>query len=225
MSASSKRSQVEQLYHSGHTLYQKCLYNEALIVLQQAEKAFRASDARGHPLIHSLSNGVSGLANTLVVSGFCHQKLENFKAALTCFETSLVNSRFEKKRAFRDFTKTFTGDLIACYEQVLKTSVDGTRDLVPNHDPEIDISFQFPYSLPPDAIPFARLYELDPEHHAHYRDFHRRAKEKDSEIRRWSKSSDDSMMKRTSIYVWGILFIIGASYGIIVMDALLNNNK
>lgn len=225
MSTSSKRRQVEQLYLSGYTLFQKCLYNEALIVLRRAEDAFRASDARGYPLSHTLSNGASGLANTLVVSGFCYQKLGNFKAALTCFEISLINSKFEKKKAFRDFTKTFTENLIACYENVLKDSGDGTRDLIPGRDPEIDISFQFPYSLPPDVIPIARLYELDPEHYAHCRDYHQRAKEKDSESRRWSKASDDSTMKRTSIYVWGVLFIIWAAYGIMVMEALLHNKK
>jgi len=162
------------------------MYNETLIELRQAEDAFRTSDARGYPLTHALSNCVSGLANTLIVSGFCYQKLGNFKAARTCFETSLINFKFEKKKAFRDFTKTFSGNLIACYENGLKDSGDGTRDLIPVHDPEIDISFQFPCSLPPDVIPVARLYELDPERYAHYRDYHQRVKEEDSESRRWS---------------------------------------
>jgi tetratricopeptide (TPR) repeat protein len=155
MSTSSKRRLAEQWYQSGYALFQDCLYNEALIMLRRAEDAFRASDSRGYPLTHAISNGVSGLANTLVVSGFCHQKLGNFKAALTCFETSLINSKFEKKKDFRDFTKTFTGNLVACYENALKDSGDGTRYLILDHDPEIDISFQFPYSLPPDVIPFA----------------------------------------------------------------------
>lgn len=194
-------------------------------MLRRAEDAFRASDARGYPLTHALSNGVSGLANTLIVSGFCHQKLGYFKAALTCFEASLINSKFEKKKAFRDFINTVTGNLIACYENALKDSGDETRDRIPGHDPEIDISFQFPYSLPPDVIPFARLYELDPERYAHYRDYYQCAKEKDSERRQWSKTTDDSTMKRTSLTVWGVLFIIWAAYGIIVMAALLHNNK
>jgi tetratricopeptide (TPR) repeat protein len=223
MVTSLERKRAEQLYHSGHSLFEKGLYHEALTELRRAEDAFRSSDAHGYPLTHTLSNGVTGLANTLVVSGFCHQKIGNFKAALTCFETSYINSKFENNKAFSDFTKTFTKDLIACYEQVLRDSGDGMRVLSPVRNSEIDISFQFPYSLPPDVVPFARLYELDPERYERYRDFYSSAMDKDTESRRGSKASDHLSMKRTSIYVWGILFVIWSAYGFIVMEALLNS--
>ena len=132
------------MYLSGYTLFQECLYNEALIVLRRAEDAFamRADTLFAHPL----SNGISGLANTFILSGFCYQKLGNFKAALTCFETSLINAKFEKKKASRDFTKTFTENLIVCYENVLKTSGDGRRDLTPGI-PQSSLWFYYPLPL------------------------------------------------------------------------------
>jgi tetratricopeptide (TPR) repeat protein len=219
MPTSSKRRWNEQLYLTGHALFQQCRYQEALVLFQQAEDAFRAGDARGYPVPHSLSNGVSGLANTLVASGFCHQKLGNFKTALTCFESSFINSKYENKKAFRAFTKTFRDALIACYEEVLKNHGDEARGRVPDSDLEIDSSFQFPWSLPPDVIPHARLHELDPERYASYRDFYHRAEEKDSSRR---MADEDSVMKRTSVYVWSILCIIGAAYGLIVTEALLH---
>jgi hypothetical protein len=89
--------------------------------------------------------------------------------------------------------------------------------------PEIDVSFRFPYSLLPDVIPVARLYELAPERYPHYKDYYQRAKERDTEIRRQSKTSDESAMKRTSIYVWSILAAIWAVYGVIVIKALVHS--
>jgi tetratricopeptide (TPR) repeat protein len=222
MSTSTKRRRAEDLYNSGRALFQEGLYNEALLELRRAQDAFRKWDALGHPFTSHLSNGISGLANALALSGLCYQKLGNFKAALTCYETSLINSKFEKKKALRDFKQTLAENIITCHEKILEDA-GGDRESFLARDPEIDISFRFPYSLPPDNIPFARLYELAPERYPRYKDFYQRAKKKDAEIRQLSKTSDESAMKRTSIYVWSILAAIWAVYGLIVMRALVHN--
>jgi hypothetical protein len=90
---------------------------------------------------------------------------------------------------------------------------------------EIDLSFRFPYSLPPDSIPFARLYELSPTQYSQYENFYNRSKQKDAELRKQTKTTDFSTMKRMSIYVWSILFLIWAIYGLIVVETLVRNNK
>lgn len=216
----SQKRQAEKLYSSGYSLFQRGLYSDALIELRKAEDAFRIWDARGHPFAHHLSNGVSGLANTLVVSGACYQRLGNFKSALTCYETSLINAKFEKQQALRDLKRAFAADLIVCYEKMVENGDDGARESFLSGEPEIDISLHFPYSLPPDVVPFARLYELAPERYAQYKDCYQRVKEKDAEKRRQSKISDDSAMKRMSVYVWGLLLIIWVVYGYVVMEAL-----
>jgi tetratricopeptide (TPR) repeat protein len=222
MSTSTKRRMAENMYNSGRALFQEGLYNEALIELRRAEDAFRGWDALGHPFANRLSNGISGLANTLALSGLCYLKLGNFKAALTCYETSLINSKFERKKAFRDFTQTLTENLIACYEKTLESA--GTdRVSFLSRTPEIDISFRFPYSLPQDIVPFARLYELAPERYSQYKYFYEHTRQNDAEIRRLSKTSDESAMKRTSIYVWGILAAIWVIYGLIVIKALVHH--
>ncbi len=222
MSTSTKRRMAESLYNSGRALFREGLYNEALIELRRAEDAFRAWDALGHPFADRLSNGISGLANTLALSGLCYLKLGNFKAALVCYETSLINSKFERKKALRDFKQMLAENLIVCYEKTLEsTGVDRVSFL--SRTAELDISFRFPYSLPQDIVPFARLYELAPERYLQYKDFYERAKEKDAEIRRLSKTSDESAMKRTSIYVWGILAAIWVIYGFIVINALVHH--
>jgi len=222
MSTSTKRRMAENMYNSGRALFQEGLYNEALIELRRAEDAFRAWDALGHPFATFLSNGISGLANTLALCGLCYQKLGNFKAALTCYETSLINSKFERKKALRDFKQMLAENLIVCYEKTLESAgVDRVSFL--NRTPEIDVSFRFPYSLTQDIVPFARLYELAPERYPQYKDFFERMKEKDAEIRRLSKTSDESAMRRTSIYVWGILAAIWVIYGLIVIKALVHD--
>lgn len=219
MFTSTKRRMAENMYNSGRALFQEGLYNEALIELRRAEDAFRTWDALGHPFANFLSNGISGLANTLALCGLCYQKLGNFKAALTCYETSLINSKFERKKALLEFKQMFAENLIACYEKTLE-SADVDRISFLSRTPEIDVSFRFPYSLPQGIVPFARLYELAPERYSQYKDFYERAKEKDAEIRRLSKTSDESAMKRTSIYVWSILAAIWGIYGLIVIKAL-----
>ncbi len=221
MATSTKRRMAEEWFNAGRALFQEGRYNEALIELHRAEDAFRKQDARGHPFAGRLSNGVSGLANTLVLSGFCHQRLGIYKTAVTCYETSLINSKFEKKRALRNFRKTFSENLIVCYEKVLENAGGVDRQGLLNREPEIDISFRFPYSLSPDVIPIARLYELAPERYPQYKDYFQRAKEKDTEYRRLSKTSDESTMRKMSIYVWGIIVVIWMIYGLIAVKTML----
>ena len=222
MSTSTKRRMAENMYNSGRALFQEGLYNEALIELRRAEDAFRTWEALGHPFANRLSNGISGLANTLSLSGLCYLKLGNFKAALTCYETSLINSKFERKKTLRDFKQTLAENLVLCYEKTLE-GAGADRVSFLSRAPEIDVSFRFPYSLPQDIVPFARLYELAPERYSPYKEFYERAKEKDAEIRRLSKTSDESTMKRTSIYVWGILAAIWVIYGLIVIKVLVHH--
>ncbi len=224
MSTSAQRRLAEHLYHSGLALFQRGLYTEALIELRRAEDAFRVWDARGHPFSHHISNGISGLANSLALSGQCHQELGNFRAALTSYETSLINSKFEKRKAFRAFTQNLYKQMTVCYEKLLESSGDKDREaVVLGRDPEIDISFRFPYSLPPEAVPFARLYEIAPDRYSRYRDYYQRVKETDREIRRSTRTSDESTMTRISIYVWSILAAIWVIYGLIVIEAQFRN--
>lgn len=98
MSTSTKPGLAEQLYLSSRALVHEGRYHDALIELQRAGNAFRSLDARAYLFLRKLINGVSGLANTLVLSGFCHQMPGNYKAALTCYETSLINSKMPLER-------------------------------------------------------------------------------------------------------------------------------
>ncbi len=221
MSNSAIRRMAEQLYDAGRALFQAGQYNEALLELRRAEDAFRRWDAQGHPFTDRLPSGMTGLAETLALSGLCYQKLGNFKAALTCYETSLINSKFERRSALRSFTHTLAENLITCYEKTIEdTSLN--RESFLNQEPEIDVSYRFPHSLPPGIIPFARLYELAPDRYLRYQDFYRRAKQRDESIRLMLKTSDESTMKRASIYVWGILVAIWIAYGLIVVNALFH---
>jgi len=220
MSTSLKWQKAEQLFHSGISLFEENRFEQALLELQTAEEYFRKLDAQGHPFAHSLSNGVTGLANALAMSGRCYHKLGNTKKAISCFETSLINSKFEKPKPFQAFTIVLYGDLAACYEKELARIDEQFTLTLLNQDSVIDTSFRFPFSLSKDAIPFARLYELAPERYPQFRDFYQRAKKQDAAIRKMSKSADEPSMKRMTVYVWGILFTIWAIYGVIMIEAL-----
>jgi tetratricopeptide (TPR) repeat protein len=215
---------AEKSYDAGHALFQQGRYDEALIELRRAEDAFRKLDAKGHLFDIPLPNGVSGLANTSALSGLCYEKLGDYRTALTCYETSLINAKFEKKQPFLDFSRKFTPNMRSCYEQEIKNTDIGTRDALLNKDAELDISYRFPFSLSKAAIPFARLYELASEQYRQFQDFYERARKKDSEIRRMFKEIDVSTVKRVSFYVWGILFVIWIIYGLIVADTLIYKN-
>ena len=224
MSTIITRRMAEKSYDAGHALFQQDRYDEALIELRRAEDAFRKLDAKGHLFDIPLPNGVSGLANTSALSGLCYEKLGDYRTALTCYETSLINAKFEKKQPFLDFSKKFSQNMRCCYEQEIKNTDIGTRDALLNQDAELDISYRFPFSLTKAAIPFARLYELAPEQYGQFQDFYERAKKKDSEIRRMFKGTDESTVKRVSFYLWGILVVIWIFYGIIVADTLIYKN-
>jgi tetratricopeptide (TPR) repeat protein len=221
MSTITTRRMAEKAYDVGHALFQEGRYDEALIELRRAEDAFRKLDAKGHLFSVPLPNGVSGLANTSALTGLCHEKLGEYITALTCYETSFINAKFEKKQPFLDFSKKLSPNMRSCYEEEIKNTDIGTRDAILNQEAEIDISYRFPFSLTKAAIPFARLYELAPEQYGQFQDFYERARKKDSEIRRMSKSTVGSSVKKVSFYVWGILFVIWTIYGLIVANALI----
>jgi tetratricopeptide (TPR) repeat protein len=222
MSTITTRRMAEKAYDTGHALFQQGRYDEALIELRPAEDAFRKLDAQGHLFGVSLPNGVSGLANTSALSGLCHEKLGDYAKALVCYETSFINAKFEKKQPFLDFSRNLSQNMRSCYEEEIKNTDYRTRDAILNQEAEIDISYRFPFSLAKTAIPFARLYELAPEQYGQFQDFYDRARKKDVEIRRMSKSTDESTVKKVSFYVWGILFVIWSIYGLIVAEALIH---
>jgi hypothetical protein len=129
---------------------------------QRAEESF-ASWSSGASLRERALNGVSGLANALALSGRCHQQLGNFKAAIVCYETSLINEKFEKAKPFHAFLTALREDLISCYENERGLLGEQTLRGILDQAPELDASFLFPYSLDKNAIPLARLYELAPD--------------------------------------------------------------
>lgn len=221
MSTALKRQKARQFYDAGLARFQEGNYEQALSELKRAEDLYRRLEARGHPFDHVMENGVSCLANTLAAAGRCHQGLGNHHKAISCYETSLINSDFERKKPFRNFLKSLNENLVSCYEKELaKTdplSLSGTLE----RTPDADTSFRFPHSLGRTAVHIARLYELAPERYPQFREFYRRARERDLGIRRMDKSSDESTMKRMSVYVWGILLLLWAVYGTAVARALL----
>jgi tetratricopeptide (TPR) repeat protein len=212
---------AREAFEKGSALAELGNHEQAIIELQNAEVLFRQIDVKGHPFTIPLANGVSGLANTLVLIGLSHQKLGNYQKAVQCFESSFINSKFEKARHFTKFTEIINKSLLACYDKILSLHLlDRTEDLLES-TPEINTAFQFPFSLNKDAIILARLYELSPERYRSYQNFYRRAKEKDSEIRKREKKSDEASMRKLSFLIWSILIIIWAVYGTVVIDALL----
>jgi tetratricopeptide (TPR) repeat protein len=220
MSTSVQKRMALEYYKAGCALFRQARYAEALLELNKAENLFRELDARGHPFSNPISNGVSGLANCLAVTGLCHQKLRNYPSAVTAYETSLINSKFEKKKPFRKLWKQVSNDMIFCYGKICEKIPAVQRRELASSEPLIDISFRFPYSLPPDAIPLARLYELSPGQYPDYAHFYETARKKDAAMRRRSKWSDDAPMKKLSIYVWAILFMIWTVYLVIAVEAL-----
>jgi tetratricopeptide (TPR) repeat protein len=222
MSTITKRRMAEKAYDAGQTLSQQGRYDEALIELSRAEDAFRELDTKGHLFDSPLPNGVSGLANTSALSGLCYEKLGDYITALTCYETSFINAKFEKKRPFLDFSKKLSQNMCSCYEEAIKHIDIGARDALLDQEAKIDTSCRFPFSLTKAAIPFARLYELAPERYGQFHDYYERARKKDSEIRRTLERTDESTVKKASFYVWGILVAIWIIYGIIIANALIH---
>lgn len=215
---------AKQVFERGSALLLQQKYDQALLDFQQAEQLFRNIDVKGHPFTIPLSNGVSGLANALALSGLCHMKLGDCHKATLCYESSFINSKFEKMRPFRTFVKTVNDNLLTCYETLLlsKRPEEIAELLTADHD--IDTAYEFPFSLSEYASILARLFELSPERYADHRRFYLRAKTKDREIRRREKKSDEASMGKLSILIWSILIIIWAIYGVVVIKALINND-
>ena len=212
---------AEQLYDAGFALFQEGRYEEALGDLNRAQEAFRQIDVKGHPFSNPLPNGISGLANTLFLQGRCCQQLRDYNNAVVFYETSLINSKFEKKKPFQAFQETLHENMAACYEKELETIDAATLAGLLKQEPKIDTAFSFPFSLDKDMIPIARIYELAPEHFRRFGDFYETARKRDAEIRDREKMSDITGKKKMGIYIWGILITVWAAYGLIVVKALL----
>jgi len=215
---------AQQVFERGSALLQQQKYVQAIIDLQQAELLFRKIDVRGHPFTSPLSNGVSGLANALALSGLCYLKQGDYRKAAQCYESSLINAKFEKMWPFRRFVKTVNENLLTCYETMLGSKRPEYLAEMLTSDPDIETAYDFPFSLSGHASILARLFELSPERYADHRQFYLRAKAKDSEIRRREKKSDEASMRKLRILIWSILIIIWAIYGVVVIKALINNN-
>jgi len=211
---------ARETFERGSALVQQGRYEQALPELLKAEALFRQIDARGHPFTRPLANGISGLANTLFLTGLCHQKLGNYHQAVQHYESSYINSKFEKPRHFKIFSRSVNEDLLACYEKMLAEGLQERAGNILNSDPAIDTSYLFPLSLDRDAAVLARLFELSPGRFEAYRPFYLRAKKKDNELRKREKKSDDASMKKRSFLIWSVLIIIWAIYGLFVIDSL-----
>jgi tetratricopeptide (TPR) repeat protein len=213
---------AEQFFLSGQTLFQEGHYEQALTALRRAEKEFRNLDARGTPFRTVLSNGVSGLANTLALSGRCYQALRNFEQAIIRYETSFINAKYEKAKPFQTFTLSLQKDLISCYEAELKALDEKALQGILNQDTELDITFRFPFSISKKAIPLARLYELDPERYPQFKKLYLRSCHADSDSRRKAGTElDESRMKMAVMAIWMLLSMLWATYSMIVVKALL----
>lgn len=215
---------AKQVFERGASLLLQHQYEQAIIDLQQAEQLFRSVDVRGYPFMVPLANGVSGLANALAQSGLCYMKLGDCRKATQCYESSLINSKFEKRRPFRTFLATVNENLLTCYETMLRSKRPEDVTDILNSDPDIDTVYEFPFSLNEYEAILARLFELSPDRYADHRQFYHRAKAKDREIRKREKKSDEASMRKLSFLIWSILIIIWAMYGVVVIKALISKN-
>jgi tetratricopeptide (TPR) repeat protein len=213
-----KRRNAESLYENGYALFLEKRYMQAIAELQRAEDAFRKLDARGHPFTIPLSNGVTGLANSLALSGQCWQLLGNYEKAVHLYETSLINAKFEKKKPFQAFMKTLQNNMRFCYQKKLELIDQKTLQQMVTQEPDVDVYYRFPFSLREDTIFIARLYELAPEQHRQFKDYYTRAQHKDADMRRSDRNSDERATKKMSIYIWGILFVITVVYTVVLIN-------
>jgi hypothetical protein len=163
---------------------------------------------------------VSGLANALALEGLCYQKLGDTDRAVIYYETSLINAKFERKKPFLTFLDDLNKNMLTCYERKLQTYTDDSISNLLRRPLRIDISFCFPFSLDQELIPIARLYEIAPARFERFKQFYQSARQKDAEVRMKDRQSDESTMKRLSVYIWVILFAIWSVYIIIFFKAL-----
>jgi tetratricopeptide (TPR) repeat protein len=215
---------AQQVFERGSALLQQQKYEQALVDLQKAEQLFRKIDISGHPFTIPLSNGVSGLANALALSGLCYLKQGDFRKAARCYESSLINSKFEKMWPFRTFVKTINANLVTCYDAMLRSKRPEDLAEMLKCEPDIDTAYEFPFSLSEYAAILARLFELSPDRFADHRQFYLQAKAKDRNIRQREKKSDEASMRKLSFLIWSILIIIWGIYGVVVIKVLINKN-
>lgn len=221
MQSKQQRTNAEQAFRRAAVLAEEGRYAEAVSDLRKAGDIFRRLDATGHPFNVTLENGVSGFANVLLLLGKCHLQKGNLPAAIEAFETSMINARFERVLPYRSFRKTVEEYLADCYERLLaQTSNDALPP--PDQQPPIDLSYRFPFSLPVERIPFARLYELAPQRFPHYRVFYEQSRSKDFALRRAGRKADDATMRTISIGVWSVLVAIWLVYVIVVVRSLVH---
>ncbi len=225
MATNLKWREAVQYYNQGLVLYRENRFEQALTELRRAADAFRKLDARGTFLHRCLPNGVSGQANALVLTGQCHFHLGEFEQAVTCFETALINEQFEDPASFQKVQSNIRADIIACYAALVQKINPDTLSLQSYYPIEIDSTFRFPFSLPRDLVPLARLYELAPEHYAHYAEFYQRAWKTHEELRRADKDLDidGSRMHKATRSIWTLLGVLWTIYTIIVFKALFPN--
>ncbi|HAK61286.1 MAG TPA: hypothetical protein DCO77_13060 [Nitrospiraceae bacterium] len=223
MSTVLKRHMARQLYDAGYSLFHEGRYEQALVELRRAEDTFRKIDARGHPFSNPLPNKISGMANTLFLQGSCYQKLGDTENAIRCFESSLINGKFERRKPFRLFEHSVRENLTLSYENKVNSMSDDTIASCIQEAPSIDTSFLFPFSLDPSVIPLARLYELAPVRYNRFRDFYTAAGKKDRQIRRADRHSEDVIMKKMRVAAFGILAVLWLMYGVAVVNVLFNS--
>jgi tetratricopeptide (TPR) repeat protein len=134
--AESFREALQSIWFVEIALHQEN-YEQAIIELQNAEILFRQIDVKGHPFTIPLANGVSGLANTIVLIGLSYQKLGNYQKAVQYFESSFINSKFEKAHPFIKFAERVNENLLACYDKILSLNLFGKTEDILRYAPEM----------------------------------------------------------------------------------------
>jgi len=210
-----------EAYRNGISLLQQDKFRDAIPFLMRAADGFRAYDAEGHPAEHALENGVSALANALYLLGVCYEQSGNFSQAITSLETARINERFERSGPFHTFLHNFAPLLISCYEQQIAASGPKDVNAIVGSRPVLDVTCRFPFSLAPEAIAYARLYELAPQRYQQYRHFYESARKIDSVLRSSGSRTDEMTMHKTSIVVWSVIALVWIVYGIVVLRTLM----
>jgi hypothetical protein len=221
MSTSTLRRSAEQSFEAGSALAHEGRYEQALIELRRAEEGFRRLDAPGRPFGCFLENGVSGLANTLALSGRCNLSLGRWDKAAVCFETSFINERFERPSSFPAFVREVEPELVEAYARLLDHADPNSLQTLITGDPIIDTAFRFPYSLDPEALAQARLYELAPGRYHRFRDFHARVRGLDLELRKSERKPDEAGLRKAGLIVALALGALLGLYALVGLKALL----
>lgn len=216
-SSSQETKAARTLFDEGMTLFQEQRYPQALTVLQQAADKYRAVDARGHPFNDTLPNGISGLANTLALMGRCLRNRGDEDGALTFFEMSLVNERFERKKSFKKFLRGIQEDLRACYEHKLERYSEKAIDDLLRQPVQIDTRYRFPFSLDGKLVALARLYEIAPIPYERFRAFYDTSRKTDNEVRRNIRDTDETAIRTLGYSLWAVLFVIWSVYVVILI--------